>query len=84
MSVKLTNKLRAFFSNYAKDAEEYYVDGYYEGGDAPILQALEDFGKQCFEASREEIHNLNFNDPAFGPSLKYSTFEKYLENLETK
>ena len=49
-----------------------------------IIKAMKQFGKQCFEASREEIHNLNFNDPAFGPSLKYSTFEKYLETLETK
>ena len=85
MSKELTNKLRAFFTNYAKDAEEYYVDGYYDGGDAPILQSLEDFGKQCFEAALE---NKKLYNPEKDGSLimitiipEYKTYEDYLKSL---
>ena len=83
MSVKLTNKLRAFFSNYAKDAEEYYVDGYYEGGDAPILQALEDFGKRCFNAGEKYGVDLAISGEWDEPTTE-PNYEKYLETLETK
>ena len=56
-----------------EDVNEHH---FYEVDRKWIIEAMEEFAKQAFNASREEVKALS------GPAgLKYQTFEDYLNKL---
>lgn len=75
----LKNKIREYFNN---DESQISCKLRLLSDNTIELEAMLEFGKQCFEAGRIEVHNLDFEDPAFGPSLKYNNWEDYLNSLE--
>ena len=50
----------------------------YETDRDSVIGAMKEFGRQCFEAGREEEHSQE-ND-----WLTYQNFDKYIEDLENK
>lgn len=61
-----------------KTCEVFQIDGdrlYYE---RQVLKAMDEYGRQCFDAAREYEPDLV---GYFDAMLKYHTYEDYLNNL---
>lgn len=50
----------------------------YDRDEESVIGAMKEFGRQCFEAGREEEHSQE-ND-----WLTYQNFDKYMEKLDKK
>ena len=77
------NKFWEFYSSYfGEEITDPQQLTLHKFNGEELQEFCETWSKECFNAAREEINNLDFIDPTFGPSLKYKTYEDYLNSLE--